>query len=81
MSCAALLAVVSVGNVEAQVQRCTDANGKVSFSDAMCDGDRALKVFSAGSTASQQWKPERYRAPLPMVPPPNARPVQVRQIR
>ena len=81
MSCAALLAVVSVGNVEAQVQRCTDANGKVSYSDAMCDGDRAVKVFSAGSTASQQWKPEGYRAPLPMVRPPNARPVQVRQIR
>ncbi|MEB0112885.1 DUF4124 domain-containing protein [Variovorax sp. RTB1] len=81
MSCAALLAAVSVGTVEAQVQRCTDANGKVSYSDAMCDGDRAVKVFSAGSTASQQWKPEGYRAPLPMVPPPNARPVQVRQIR
>lgn len=84
MSCAALLVAVSAGSAEAQVQRCTDANGKVSFSDTMCDGNRAVKVFSAGSTASQQWKPEGYRAPgpaVPAVPPLNVRSAQVRQIR
>ncbi|MDB5828259.1 MAG: hypothetical protein JWQ73_2479 [Variovorax sp.] len=81
MSCAALLAVVSGGSVEAQVQRCTDANGKVSFSDTVCDGNRAVKVFGAGSTASQQWKPEGYRAPLPAAPPQTVRPAQVREIR
>lgn len=81
MWCAAVLAAVSVGSVQAQVQRCTDENGKVSFSDAICDGNRAVKVFSAGSTASQQWKPEGYRAAVPTAPLPNVRPAQVRQIR
>jgi hypothetical protein len=72
MWCAALLVALGAGSADAQVQRCTDANGKVSFSDTVCDGNRAVKVFSALSTASQQWKPEGYRAPLPM-PVPTAR--------
>jgi len=84
VSCAALLAAMSAGSVEAQVQRCTDANGKVSFSDTVCDSNRSVKVFGTGSTASQQWKSEGYRAPVPAVPavsPLNVRAPQVRQIR
>ena len=85
MLCAALLVALGAGSAVAQVQRCTDANGRVSFSDTMCDGNRAVKVFSPRSTASAQWKPEGYRAPLPLplpvpvpVPVPMPMPMPVR---
>ena len=44
----------------AQVNRCVDANGKVSFSDTVCNGERAQKVFGSGASA-RGWTVETYR--------------------
>ena len=49
----------------AQVHRCVDEQGKVSFSDTVCNGTRAQKVFGANASA-KPWQTEDYR-PLRVV--------------
>ncbi len=56
----AALALAIAAPASAQVHRCVDAQGKVSFSDTLCEGIRAQKVFSAGSSA-KAWLGEGYR--------------------
>lgn len=59
------LATLSGVTVHAQVHRCVDEQGKVSFSDTVCNGTRAQKVFGANSSA-KPWQMEDYR-PLRVV--------------
>ncbi|MET0540960.1 MAG: DUF4124 domain-containing protein [Variovorax sp.] len=66
----ALLAALAAAPATAQVHRCVDADGKVSFSDTVCNGARAHKVFGSNAT-SQGWTVEPYRAV------PSAAPTQV----
>jgi hypothetical protein len=68
----ALLVALAGTPAMAQVHRCVDADGKVSFSDTLCNGARAEKIF--GNIASAKgWKEESYRpnavGPGPMVTP------------
>ena len=58
---AVLLALVGSPAL-AQVNRCVDANGKVTFSDTVCNGERAQKVFGSDASA-RGWTVETYRPP------------------
>lgn len=51
LTCALALALlVAVSRAEAQVYRCTDANGRTTYGDAPCaQGGRALQVPEAAS--------------------------------
>ncbi len=56
----ALLIATAGAPAMAQVHRCVDDAGKVSFSDTVCNGARAEKTF--GSTASARgWREESYK--------------------
>lgn len=46
----------------AQVHRCVAADGKVSFSDTVCNGERAQKTFGVHSSA-RGWTVDPYRPP------------------
>ncbi|WP_213958551.1 MULTISPECIES: DUF4124 domain-containing protein [unclassified Variovorax] len=56
---AALLALATAPAM-AGVHRCIDADGKVTFSDTVCNGVRAEKSFGAVNSA-KGWKEETYR--------------------
>jgi hypothetical protein len=56
---AALLALAAAPAM-AGVHRCIDADGKVTFSDTVCNGVRAEKSFGAVNSA-KGWKEETYR--------------------
>lgn len=56
---AALLALAAAPAM-AGVHRCIDAEGKVTFSDTVCNGVRAEKSFGAVNSA-RGWKEESYR--------------------
>ncbi|RYZ07319.1 MAG: DUF4124 domain-containing protein [Comamonadaceae bacterium] len=56
----AVLAAAASGTVQAQVHRCVDEQGKISFSDTVCNGTRAQKVFGANASA-KPWQEESYR--------------------
>ena len=56
---AALLALAAAPAL-AGVHRCIDADGKVTFSDTVCNGVRAEKSFGAVNSA-KGWKEEPYR--------------------
>ncbi|MDM0042412.1 DUF4124 domain-containing protein [Variovorax sp. J22G21] len=58
----ALLLALAGTPALAQVHRCVDANGKVSFSDTVCNGERAQKVFGSDASA-RGWTVEPYRPP------------------
>ncbi|MEO5736891.1 MAG: DUF4124 domain-containing protein [Variovorax sp.] len=58
----ALLLALAGTPALAQVHRCVDASGKVSFSDTVCNGERAQKVFGSDASA-RGWTVEPYRAP------------------
>ena len=58
----ALLLALAGTPALAQVHRCVDANGKVSFSDTVCNGERAQKVFGSDASA-RGWTVESYRPP------------------
>lgn len=61
----AVVAALTGGIAHAQVHRCVDDQGKVSFSDTVCNGTRAQKVFGIHSSA-KPWQAEDYR-PLRVV--------------
>ena len=60
LSLLAVLATLSGASAHAQVHRCVDEQGKVSFSDTVCNGTRAQKVFGVNSSA-KPWQNEDYR--------------------
>ncbi|MEJ8823854.1 DUF4124 domain-containing protein [Variovorax humicola] len=59
-SLVAVMAALAAAPAMALVHRCTDADGKVSFSDTVCNGARAEKSFGAVPSA-RGWKEESYR--------------------
>ncbi|MEJ8858569.1 DUF4124 domain-containing protein [Variovorax robiniae] len=56
----AVLLALAAAPAMAGVHRCIDAEGKISFSDTVCNGVRAEKSFSAVNSA-KGWKEEVYR--------------------
>lgn len=56
----AVFATFAGSAAHAQVHRCVDEQGKVSFSDALCNGTRAQKVFGVNASA-KSWQAEDYR--------------------
>lgn len=54
------LLALSGATAHAQVHRCVDEQGKVSFSDTLCTGAHAHKVFGVNSSA-QPWQSEAPR--------------------
>jgi hypothetical protein len=60
---AALLLLGTTTIASAQVHRCTDAGGRVTFSDTACPNSakKADRVMGEGAT-QQRWEPEGFRA-------------------
>lgn len=56
----ALVSVMAGGAAQAQVNRCVDDQGKITFSDTLCMGARAQKVFGVNASA-KGWQAEDYR--------------------
>lgn len=61
-----LLMTLAAGPAFAQVNRCTGPDGKVSFSDTVCNGERAQKTFGVNASA-RGWTVEPGRAPAERV--------------
>ncbi|RYF32202.1 MAG: DUF4124 domain-containing protein, partial [Comamonadaceae bacterium] len=56
----AALSVTAGGAAHAQVNRCVDDHGKITFSDTLCQGARAQKEFGINASA-KGWQGEDSR--------------------
>lgn len=57
----AVLSVLTLGAAQAQVNRCVDDHGKITFSDTLCQGARAQKEFGVNASA-KGWQGEDARS-------------------